>query len=95
MGAWKDFLDGLRAGRYNAELTKSTMKRGKALPGGDSAMSASSDKSGSSFSDSDARGRASARTNMLFLFISSTYTGIYIYVCTWYRHVCTSSNTQY
>ncbi len=39
------------------ELTKSTMKRGKALRGGDSAMSASSDKSGSSFSDSDASGR--------------------------------------
>jgi hypothetical protein len=39
------------------ELTKSTMNRGKALRGGDSAMSASSDKSGSSFSDSDASDR--------------------------------------
>jgi hypothetical protein len=56
-GAWKGFFDGLRAGRVNMELTKSTMKRGKALRGGDSTMSASSDRSGSSFSDSDASDR--------------------------------------
>ncbi len=46
LGAWKGFFDGLRplrAGRVNVELTKSTMKRGKALRGGDGAMSASSD----------------------------------------------------
>jgi hypothetical protein len=31
MGAWRGFFDGLRASRYNAELTKSTMKLGKAF----------------------------------------------------------------
>jgi hypothetical protein len=61
MGACKGFFDELRAGRYNTELTKSTMKRGKALRGGDCAMSASSDKSGSSFSDSDSSCRALTR----------------------------------
>jgi hypothetical protein len=57
LGAWRGFFDGLRAGRVNMQLTKSTMKRGKALCGGDSTMSASSDKSGSSFSDSNASDR--------------------------------------
>ncbi len=62
LGAWKGFFNGLRAGRVSVELTKSAMKCGKAfIRGGDSAMSASSDKSGSSFSDSDASGRASDR----------------------------------
>jgi hypothetical protein len=61
IGAWGGFFDGLRSGRHNVELTKSTMKRGKKAGSEKEQVYISSEKSGSSHSDSDDSEKSSRR----------------------------------
>ena len=61
IGAWGGFFDGMRSGRHNVELTKSTMQRGKKAGSEKERVCISSDKSSSSHSDSDDSEKVSRR----------------------------------